>query len=99
MPVELESPVRFDEDTVHQSYDPVFAQRCWQILLQASRVLTSAACDLPYEAVRQRPTRIAQFSTSFKAPTFKQPRSGAGIARHSDHIIQLIWSIWHPAYL
>jgi len=45
MPVEVESPVRFDEDTVHQSYDPVFAQRCWQILLQVSRVLTSAECD------------------------------------------------------
>jgi len=44
MPVEVESPVRFDEDTVHQSYDPVFAQRCWQILLQTSRLLTSAAC-------------------------------------------------------
>jgi hypothetical protein len=44
MPVEVESPVRFDEDTVHQSYDPVFAQRCWRILLQVSRVLTSATC-------------------------------------------------------
>jgi hypothetical protein len=44
MPVEIESPVRFDKDTVHHSYDPVFAQRCWQILLQVSQVLTSASC-------------------------------------------------------
>jgi Family of unknown function (DUF5996) len=32
MPVELKEPVRFDEDTVHQSYDVPSVARFWQIL-------------------------------------------------------------------
>src|SRR5262245_26481651 len=34
MPVEIPSPIRFDQDTVHASYDPVFANRFWRILVQ-----------------------------------------------------------------
>jgi hypothetical protein len=40
MPVEVPDPVRFDQDIVHRSYDPVSANRCWQILVQVQRVLT-----------------------------------------------------------
>ena len=36
MPVEIPSPVRFEEDTAHQSYDPVFANRFWRILAQVA---------------------------------------------------------------
>jgi hypothetical protein len=45
MPVEVESPIRFDRDTVHASYDPEYAQRAWRILVQAERVLNSARCQ------------------------------------------------------
>jgi hypothetical protein len=38
MPVEIESPVRFDTDTVHHEYDPDAARRLWHILLQVQRV-------------------------------------------------------------
>jgi hypothetical protein len=39
LPVEVPDPIRFELDTVHASYDPVYAQRFWQILLQVSRVM------------------------------------------------------------
>ena len=45
MPVEVPSPIRFEEDTVHDSYDPVYAQRAWRILAQVERVLTAARCS------------------------------------------------------
>jgi len=38
MPVELPNPIPFDEDRVHASYDPEYAQRFWRILLSVSRV-------------------------------------------------------------
>jgi hypothetical protein len=46
MPVEIPSPVlRFDEDTVHASYDPAYANRFWRILVQVERVLTESRCQ------------------------------------------------------
>src|SRR5271154_6702512 len=32
MPVEIPNPIRFDQDIVHASYDPVYANRFWRIL-------------------------------------------------------------------
>ena len=32
MPVEIPNPIRFDQDTIHASYDPVFANRFWRAL-------------------------------------------------------------------
>jgi hypothetical protein len=40
MPVEIASPVRFESDTTHRSYDPVFANRFWRILGQIDDVFT-----------------------------------------------------------
>ena len=45
MPVEIPSPIRFDRDVEHHSYDPLYAQRFWRILLQCERVLNAARCD------------------------------------------------------
>jgi Family of unknown function (DUF5996) len=39
MPVEVPDPIRFELDTVHASYDPLYAQRFWQVLLRVSRIL------------------------------------------------------------
>jgi hypothetical protein len=39
MPVEIPSPVRFDEDTVHHAYDPAQANRFWRILARVEPVL------------------------------------------------------------
>jgi len=44
MPVEIPSPIRFDEDHAHASYDPVYVDRFWQIIRQSARVLTDARC-------------------------------------------------------
>ena len=38
MPVEVANPIRFDLDTIHKSYDPEYAHRFWQILVQADKV-------------------------------------------------------------
>jgi len=45
MPVEIPSPIRFDEDTVHDSYDRAYANRFWRILVQSERVLSEARCQ------------------------------------------------------
>src|SRR5262245_31551561 len=44
VPVEIPDPIPFDEDTVHHSYDPEFANRFWRILLLIERVFTAARC-------------------------------------------------------
>jgi uncharacterized protein DUF5996 len=41
MPVELPSPVRFELDTVHHAYDPVYVERWWRIMVQVQPVLTA----------------------------------------------------------
>jgi hypothetical protein len=38
MPVEIPNPIRFDEDTVHASYDPEAVQRFWRILVSTDTV-------------------------------------------------------------
>ena len=40
-PVEVEDRTPFEKDHKHASYDPDYAQRCWRIMLQATRVLTN----------------------------------------------------------
>jgi hypothetical protein len=45
MPVEIPSPIRFDQDTVHRSYDPQYATVLWRILVQVERVFTSTRCE------------------------------------------------------
>lgn len=38
MPVEVADPIPFDQDTVHQSYDPEYARRFWRVLVSAAEV-------------------------------------------------------------
>jgi hypothetical protein len=45
MPVEIPSPIRFDQDTVHRAYEGEYAHRFWRILLQCERVFTEARSD------------------------------------------------------
>jgi Family of unknown function (DUF5996) len=44
MPVEIPAPIRFDEDTLHASYDPVWANRFWRILARVEDVFTRGRC-------------------------------------------------------
>jgi hypothetical protein len=37
-PNEVENPILFDRDEIHKSYDPAYARRFWQILVQSDRV-------------------------------------------------------------
>ena len=39
LPSEVYNPIRCDEDEVHASYDPVYANRFWRILVQTDTVL------------------------------------------------------------
>jgi hypothetical protein len=39
-PVEIAEPIPFEQDSIHGSYDPEFAQRFWRVLLQTTRVFT-----------------------------------------------------------
>ena len=45
MPVEVPSPVAFEQDTIHHTYDPEYANRLWRILVQVERVFTAARCQ------------------------------------------------------
>jgi hypothetical protein len=45
MPVEIPSPIRFDQDLEHHAYDSVAANRFWQILAEVARVFTVARCS------------------------------------------------------
>lgn len=38
MPVEVENPIRFTEDTQHASYDKEYVNRCWRILVWTDKV-------------------------------------------------------------
>jgi hypothetical protein len=38
MPVEIPNPIRFDQDTIHASYDPAYANRFWRILTTVDAV-------------------------------------------------------------
>jgi hypothetical protein len=40
MPCEVPTPIRFDTDTQHASYDPEYAHRFWQILILSETVFT-----------------------------------------------------------
>lgn len=44
MPVEVPSPIRFDADTVHASYDAEAVSRFWRVVVAVERVLTEARC-------------------------------------------------------
>jgi hypothetical protein len=44
MPVEIPNPIRFDQDTIHHSYDPEFANRFWRVLLRIHQSFTEARC-------------------------------------------------------
>jgi hypothetical protein len=45
LPTEVESPIRFELDTVHHTYDPMWANRFWRIVAQISEVFTRARCN------------------------------------------------------
>ena len=44
MPVELESPIRFEDDWDHKSYDREYVERWWHILRRVYRVFTTCRC-------------------------------------------------------
>ena len=39
LPSEVQNPIRCDEDEVHASYDPVYAERFWRILVQTEAIM------------------------------------------------------------
>ena len=41
LPVEIEHPIRFEDDHEHRSYDPEYANRFWRILVAADRVFSA----------------------------------------------------------
>jgi Family of unknown function (DUF5996) len=44
MPQEIANPIPFDRDDRHTAYDPEYAQRFWQILVQVDRLMTIFRC-------------------------------------------------------
>jgi hypothetical protein len=44
MPVEIAAPIRFEDDSVHAAYDPIFANRFWRILARLNELFTEERC-------------------------------------------------------
>jgi hypothetical protein len=44
-PVEVANPIRFDQDTVHASYDGDAAQRFWRVLIEAEALFKRFSCN------------------------------------------------------
>jgi hypothetical protein len=44
LPVEIPSPIRFERDTEHHSYDPEYARRWWRIVARVHQVFTTCRC-------------------------------------------------------
>ena len=44
-PVEIPSPIPFERDTVHRSYDRESVERFWRLLVQVHRVFSSSRCS------------------------------------------------------
>ena len=44
MPVEIPSPIRFELDTMHHSYDRASVERWWRILVHVHQVFTACRC-------------------------------------------------------
>jgi hypothetical protein len=45
MPVEIPDPIRFDQDTVHHSYDPHAASSFWRILVTIKPIFEAFRCE------------------------------------------------------
>src|SRR5207302_8443216 len=41
MPVEIAAPIRFEDDQIHAAYDPVQANRFWQVLARVDQVFAA----------------------------------------------------------
>ncbi|EFH84549.1 DUF5996 family protein [Ktedonobacter racemifer] len=39
LPNEIKNPIRFEEDEVHASYDPLYVERFWHLLVETDKVL------------------------------------------------------------
>jgi hypothetical protein len=44
-PAEVANPIRFDQDTVHASYDGDAAQRFWRVLIEAEALFKRFSCN------------------------------------------------------
>ena len=44
MPVEIPSPIRFEDDVTHHSYDPSMANRFWRVLSRIASVFARSRC-------------------------------------------------------
>ena len=45
LPAEIPDPIRFENDTVHHTYDPAWANRWWQIVTRVAHVLSERRGD------------------------------------------------------
>ena len=84
-PCEVADPIAFDQDHLHQAYDPEFAQRFWRVLLQTTRVFTQFRARF-----RGKVSPVHLFwgamdlaCTRFSGRTAPEHPSMAGLARSS----------------
>jgi hypothetical protein len=84
MPVEIPAPIRFEQDTVHRSYDAEYANRCWRILTRVADVFTRSRCGFVGKC---SPTHFFWGSFDLAVTRFSgrpaPPRDGPAFAREA----------------
>ena len=106
MPVEVPLPIRFDQDTVHGSYDPAFANRFWRIVTAVEDVLTQSRCTF---VGKSSPTHFFWGGFDLAVTRFSgrlaPPREGPAFMRESyshEVISHGFWPgsapVWEPAF-
>ena len=86
-PVEVQTAIPFAEDREHAAYDPDAAKRCWQILLQADRVLKRFRGRFLGKA---SPVHFFWGSFDLAATRFsarRAPRHGGGAPNCPDYVM------------
>ena len=76
MPVEIPSPIRFEQDTVHHSYDPKYVERWWNVLARVHDVLDELPVLVHWQ-VQSRPFLLGQFRSG-RHPLFGTAGAAAG---------------------
>jgi hypothetical protein len=91
-PNELPDPLRFSEDRVHGAYDPEYAQRFWQVLVQADRVLKAFRTGFIGKA---SPVHFFWGSFDLAVTRFsgrRAPRHPGGVPHLSDEVAREAYS-------
>jgi hypothetical protein len=91
VPAEIPSPIRFEEDTVHQSYDPVWVDRWWRVVSQVARIFTVSICGFVGKSARCISSGKLRSGGAVLGKAGAAPRTGVHARRAARSISVGFW--------